>query len=233
MLTYARMIAQNLASIRTRVAGACNRSARKPEDITLVAVSKGVSAELIGQALDAGITDIGENRLQEALSKHQKIKPVKWHMVGHLQTNKAKDAVKIFDLIHSVDSTKLAQVINKAAFDTNKIQDVLIEVNTSGETAKFGLKPSEVIEVTEETSKLKNIRIKGLMTIAPAVDTPEISRPYFVMLRELMDKLNQLTSLRLTVLSMGMSGDFEIAIEEGANMIRLGRAIFQDADNHG
>ena len=154
---------------------------------------------------------------------------IRWHMVGHLQTNKVKDAVKIFDLIHSVDSAHLAAEIDKQALKINKIQDILIEIKTSPEVTKSGIKPDEAIEVIKEIDKFKNINIKGLMTIAPLADDPQKARPYFRMLRELMDKINALhvTPNRLHVLSMGMTDDFEIAIEEGSTMVRLGRAIFE------
>jgi pyridoxal phosphate enzyme (YggS family) len=149
-------------------------------------------------------------------------------MVGHLQTNKVKEAVKIFDLIHSVDSLYLAREIDKQAATVNKIPGILLQVKTSPEATKFGVKPEETIELIKEIAKLKNVKIRGLMTIGPAVDNPEKARPYFRVLRELKDKINDLrfTSCELRILSMGMSDDFEIAIEEGATMIRLGRVIF-------
>jgi pyridoxal phosphate enzyme (YggS family) len=149
-------------------------------------------------------------------------------MVGHLQTNKVKDAVKIFDLIQSVDSLHLAEEIDKQAAKINKIQDILIEVKTSPEATKFGLQLEVVIEVIKGITKLKNLNIKGLMTIAPIVDNPEKARPYFRLLRELGDKINEsrITNHESRILSMGMTDDFEVAIEEGANMVRLGRAIF-------
>lgn len=203
--------------------------------ITIVAVSKGRPLEQIKEAVEAGITDIGENKVQEALEKYNAIRTtqyaqrIKWHLVGHLQTNKVKDAVRIFDLIQSVDSLHLAQEIDKQAARINKIQDILVEVNVSGESTKFGLKPDAAIEVIKEIARLKNIKIKGLMTIAPMVDNPQITRPYFRELRELRDKINHLrfTTYDLQLLSMGMSDDFQVAIEEGATMVRLGRAIFE------
>jgi pyridoxal phosphate enzyme (YggS family) len=153
-------------------------------------------------------------------------------MVGHLQTNKVKDALNLFDLIQSVDSLNLAQEIDRQAAKIHKIQDILIEVKTSPEATKFGLKPDETVEVIKEMAKLKNINIKGLMTIAPIVDNPEKTRPYFKTLRILKDKINSLTltTYPLTLLSMGMTDDFEIAIEEGSNMVRIGRAIFESAE---
>lgn len=214
------MIKENIAKLKTLV----------PSQVTIVAVSKGRSIEEIKEVIAAGIIDIGENKVQEAQEKYGALKNqrVKWHMVGHLQTNKVKDAVKIFDLIQSVDSPHLAQEIDKQALKINKVQDILMEIKTSAEATKFGLKPEEAIAAIKEIAKLKNIKIKGLMTIAPLTDNPEKARPYFRMLRELRDKIYELrvTNYELRVLSMGMTDDFKIAIEEGATMVRLGRAIF-------
>jgi pyridoxal phosphate enzyme (YggS family) len=220
------MIRENITRVRARI----------PPGITIVAVSKTRTPQQLKEALKAGIADIGENRVQEALIKYKELSAVdyrpsaiKWHMVGHLQTNKVKEAVKIFDLIHSVDSIRLAVEIDKQAAGISKLQDILIEVKTSPEATKFGLAPDEVIAVIKEIAGLKNINIKGLMTIAPILDDPEKTRPYFRTLRELKDEINRLPVLKspLSVLSMGMSDDFEVAIEEGSNMIRLGRAIFE------
>ena len=230
------MIKENVSSIRQRILRVCSKINQDAGKITIIAVSKGRALEQIREAIEAGISDIGENRVQEAILKYnnltpnaQHLTPIKWHMVGHLQANKVKDAVRIFDLIQSVDSVRLAEEIDKQADKINKIQDILIEIKTSPEESKFGLKPDEVPGVIKEIAKLKNINIKGLMTIAPLVDNPEKTRPYFRILRELRDKINALrvTSYELRVLSMGMTDDFEVAIEEGANMIRIGRAIFE------
>lgn len=229
------MIRENIEKIRGRVASICSKTNRNPDAITIVAVSKGRAAEQISEVIRQGITDIGENKVQEALLQYQYLRstvygkqPVRWHMVGHLQTNKAREAVRIFDLIHSVDSIHLALEINKQAVKINKIQDILIEIKTSPEATKFGMPPEQVIEAIKEMVELKNINIKGLMTIAPLVDNAEKARPYFKTLRELMNKINALglTACSLQLLSMGMTEDFEVAIEEGANMLRLGRAIF-------
>lgn len=227
------MVRQNLENIKKRISAICSRADRDPGKIIIVAVAKNRTQIEIKEAIAAGISDIGENRVQEALLKFPELRAsnfeLRTHMVGHLQTNKVKEALKLFDLIHSVDSLHLAQEIDKQAAKIDKIQDILIEVKTSPEATKFGLKLAETIEVTKEIAKLKNINIKGLMTIAPVVDNPEKSRPYFRMLRELRDKINELqtTSYELRTLSMGMTDDFEVAIEEGADMIRLGRAIFE------
>ena len=230
------MIKENVFRIRQRILEVCSKINQDPGKITLIAVSKGRTIQQIKEAIEAGITDIGENKVQEAAAKYNELftrysllSTPKWHMVGHLQTNKVKDAVKIFDLIHSVDSARLAQEIDRQAEKINKIQDVLIEIKTSPEATKFGLKPNEAIEAIKEISKFKNINIKGLMTIAPIVNEPEKARPYFRILRELRDRINDTPyAIRHTpYLSMGMTDDFKVAIEEGSNMVRLGRAIFE------
>ena len=229
MLISLNMIKENILKIRERIALTCSRVNRDPGLITIVAVSKGRTPEQIKQVIDSGITDIGENKVQEALVKYNEItnkrvsgSRINWHMVGHLQTNKAKDAVRIFGLIHSVDSLHLAGEIDRQAGKINKIQDILIEVKTSAEPTKFGLKPDEIFEVIKGIAELKNINLKGLMTIAPLLANPDESRPYFSKLRKLRDKINP-----TMVLSMGMTDDFELAIEEGATMVRIGRAIFE------
>ena len=236
------MIKQNLASVQARIIFACAKAGRVPQEITLVAASKGRTVSQIKEVIAEGITDIGENRVQEALLKYDAIhttpdaRRIRWHMLGHLQTNKVEDAVKLFDLIHSVDSLRLAEQINKESGKIHKIQDALLEVNISSEPAKFGIKPEEAIGVIKEIAKFKNLNIKGLMGIAPIVDEPEKTRPYFRMLRDLLARIYELpacrqagecTSYELRVLSMGMSSDFEIAIEEGSNMLRLGRIVFE------
>ena len=226
------MIKDNIFKIKERIAQACSKVKRDPQEITVVAVAKGRTIDEIKEALDAGIKDIAENKVQEALLKYPHLtqQSIRWHMVGHLQTNKVKDTLKMFDLIHSLDSLHLAQETDKQAAKINKIQDILLEVNASGETSKFGLKPEETIGIIHEISEFKNINIRGLMTIAPLVDNPEESRPYFRKLRDLRDRINELTRQNrrneLNILSMGMTDDFEVAIEEGADMVRLGRAIF-------
>ncbi len=206
-----------------------------PSPVTIVAVSKGRTVDEIKEAIEAGITDIGENRVQEAVTKYRELlapdsqlPAIKWHLVGHLQTNKVKEAIKIFDLIHSLDSIKLAVEIDKAAAAINKVQDVLIEVNISGEQSKFGINPSEAIGFIKRLTEYKNINIKGLMTIAPIVNDSEQARPYFRKLRELKDKINELQApnFKLLTLSIGMSDDYKVAVEEGSNMVRLGRVIF-------
>ena len=228
------MVKNNISNIKERIALICPRINREPKSVTIVAIIKGRSLEEIEAVAQAGIVDIGENRVQEALAKYSTMRPevenslFHWHMVGHLQTNKVKLAVKIFDLIHSVDSLALAEEINKESAKVNKVQDILFQVNISGEATKFGFSDQEVMEAIPEIGKLKNINLKGLMAIAPLVAEPEKARPYFRILRELRDRINQLTNRQLTILSMGMTDDFEVAVEEGSNMLRLGRAIFEE-----
>lgn len=225
------MISENILDIKGRIARAALRAKRDAAGITIVAVSKGRSTQEIRQALEAGITDIGENRIQEAATKLNELRiqrELRTHMIGHLQTNKAKEAVQLFDLIQSVDSLRLAQSISRHAENLGKVQEALIEVKTSPEVTKFGLLPEEALKIIPEIAKLKNISIKGLMTIAPIVDNPEKTRSYFKLLKEVFDKINKLPNMDygLSILSMGMTDDFEIAIEEGSTMIRLGRGIF-------
>ncbi len=235
-----RMSRSNLEAVRARIHQVCARVGRDPNEITLVCVTKGVDINRIREVVGLGITDIGENRVQEAREKfglltslqatgNRRQAEIRWHMVGHLQRNKAKHAVRIFDLIHSVDSLDLAQEIDKEAKKIEKIQEILIEVNVSGESTKFGITAEETFLLAKEVSKLTSLRLKGLMTIAPLVDNPEKVRPYFKALRELRDEINQLLTVncKLLTLSMGMSQDFEVAIEEGATMMRIGTAIFR------
>lgn len=241
------MISNNLSELVLRIKSACQRSGREAEEITIVAVSKLANVEEIKEALEAGIINIGENRVQDALLKFDAIRPpqnvggrpqkscggrtspIRWHMVGHLQTNKVKEAVKVFDLIHSVDSERIAFEIDKQAAKINKIQGILIEVNVAQEKTKFGLNPQEAVAVIKKIAQLKNLKLKGLMAIAPQVFDHEKARPFFRQLRQLRDKLNELrvTSYELRDLSMGMTDDFEAAIEEGSTIVRIGRAIFK------
>jgi len=215
------MISDNIKSVTQRIAKCCEKARRPSDSVKLICVTKEASVDQVQEALQCGLRDMGENRVQSLVAKYNILgDKAAWHLIGHLQTNKVKDAVRIASLIHSLDSVRLAQAIDKEAKKIGKIQDVLIEVNTSQEEAKFGLKPEEVSNFFKEVSIYQNINIKGLMTMAPEVDDPEKARPYFKRLRELRD------SLGCQILSMGMSNDFEVAIEEGANMVRIGRAIF-------
>ncbi|MDD5465884.1 MAG: YggS family pyridoxal phosphate-dependent enzyme [Candidatus Omnitrophica bacterium] len=217
------MIKENIERVRRRIGQACVKIKADPGKITIVCVTKGRTVIQIQEAASYGLKDIGENRVQEAMEKYKQFSGLTWHMIGHLQSNKVKEAVKIFDFIHSVDSISLVQAIDKQAARINKIQDVFLEVKTSPEAAKFGFSSQALNVACAEITKLRNIKIKGLMTIAPLVSNAEEARPYFAELRQLRDKLNP-----AWLLSMGMSDDFLAAIEEGADIIRLGRAIFED-----
>jgi pyridoxal phosphate enzyme (YggS family) len=222
-------IAENLAWIKERINSACARANRKPEEINLVAVTKTVDTERIKEGIANGIKIIGENRVQEAKEKYPAIgNSVEWHMVGHLQTNKVKTALEVFSLIQSIDTIHLAEEIQKRALAISRIVPILIEVNTSGEETKYGLNPEELLSVITSIQAMPNLSIKGLMTIGPglAIENPEASRESFQMLYELKNKVESEFKLKLPYLSMGMSSDFEIAIEEGSNMIRIGTAIF-------
>jgi len=222
-------IKENLEKIQETIAQAAQKSGRSPQEITLVAVTKTMPVEIIKQAISYGIRIIGENKIQEAKTKKAAItEEIKWHMIGHLQTNKVKDAVQIFDLIHSVDSLKLALEINKKAADLNKIMPILLEVNISQEPSKYGLTKDDTSYLLEKIAHLNNIKIKGLMTMAP-YEAPETEiRKIFSELRELKNKIREqkINNIAMDYLSMGMSSDYHLAIEEGANMVRIGSALF-------
>lgn len=213
------MIKERVEDVKRRVKEACERRGRDPSEVLIVAVSKGFGEREIREAFEAGIRDFGENRVQEARSKIPLLNdlPIRWHMVGHLQTNKVNHALRLFEVIHSIDSIRIAEAINKRA--ERKIP-VLIEVNISGEGTKFGFKPEDVFDAYRKLKDLENLEIIGLMGMAPFVENPEDARPFFKKLREIRDKLG------LKELSMGMTQDFEVAVEEGATILRIGRAIF-------
>jgi hypothetical protein len=220
-------IAQNLKEVRAAIAAAAQRSRRDPGAVRLVAVSKTVDLERIRAAIDAGQDLFGENYLQEARDKIAVLgRAVSWHLVGSLQSNKARGAVELFDLIHAVDRLKLAQALDAAAARLSKVQDVLIQVNQAGEATKSGVEPAEAPALIQEVARLPHLKVLGLMTMPPWFPDPEAARPYFRALRELRDHLRGLTGLPLPELSMGMSGDFAVAIEEGATLVRVGTAIF-------
>jgi len=222
-------IKNNLEIINKKIKRAVLKVNRNPEEIKLVAVTKTATTGQIEEAINAGVKIIGENRVQDAKEKYNILTAdIEWHLIGHLQTNKAKYAVEIFDCIHSVDSIKLAQEIDKRSLQFGKIMDVLVEVNVSGEESKYGIKPEEVEPFLKEISEFPGIRVKGLMTIAPIVEDKEEVRPYFRKLRELSKEMKSknIENIKMNYLSMGMTEDFEIAIEEGANMVRIGRGIF-------
>jgi len=223
------LITQNLAEIKGRLAAAASRAGRDPSEVRLVAVTKTVDLERLQEAVAAGHTLFGENYVQEAKKKIAALGPgLTWHFIGHLQSNKAKAAVGVFHLIHSVDRLRLAQALEQAAARQDKIQDILIQVNVAGEETKSGAAPEEVQGLLEGISKMPHLRVMGLMTMPPWLADPEEVRPYFRALRELRDRLRdlRLPDTDLTELSMGMTGDFEAAVEEGATLVRIGTAIF-------
>jgi pyridoxal phosphate enzyme (YggS family) len=223
-----------LAFINQRIAAACARSGRSPSEITLVGVSKTVAPALVKSAIEAGLRVIGENRVQEASSKINELKDVtlrldvQWHLIGHLQSNKAGRAVELFDMIQSVDSLKLAERLNHLAGGIEKRLPILIEVNLGGEESKSGTPPDEVIPLCEKAGKLAHLELRGLMSVPPFLTNPEEMRQYFRRLRELRDEARHAGTVdeRFKELSMGMSNDFEVAIEEGATIVRIGTAIF-------
>lgn len=227
-------IDDNLARVFDRIAEAASRASRDPSDIELIAVSKTRTVEEIQRAIEAGVTNIGENRIQEAEAKFVQLglnephPKVRRHFVGHLQRNKVKKALPLFDLIHSVDSLRLGEAISQQAQVLGKKADVLVEVNTSSEASKFGLEIEETTDIVERLSQLPNIRILGLMTVAAFIQDAEKVRPCFVELRRLSEKIRRqdYPGIEMKYLSMGMSSDFETAIEEGANMVRIGTSIF-------
>ena len=222
-------IVGNIARIRERIAAACLRAGRRPEDVKLVAVSKTVSPELIWQAFDAGLRDFGENRIQEAEAKRPALADLDatWHLVGHLQTNKAKPARELFHWIHSVDSLRLAERLDKVAPPSGRLP-ILLEVNLAEEPSKFGVREEEVVELAEHVGRLPSLELRGLIVIPPFFEDPNEARPFFRRLNELAATiaLRNLPGVSMQELSMGMSHDFEVAIEEGATIVRIGTAIF-------
>ena len=214
------LIAENLERLNARIAETAARAGRRPDEITLVAVTKKQPAASVTEALAAGATDVGENYVQEAAEKREAVSGGRWHLMGHLQTNKAKVAVSLFDLVQSVDSIKVAQALGKQAQTAGKTQDILLQVHLGEEETKTGLPPVEVLDSAAEVSALAGVAVRGLMGIAPNGVDP---RPYFQELRQLFERL---PAANRQILSMGMSGDFEAAIEEGTTMIRVGTAIF-------
>jgi pyridoxal phosphate enzyme (YggS family) len=211
----------NLERVRERVARAAGRAGRRAEDVLLVAVSKTVEVERIREAIAAGVPALGENRVQEARGKIAELgRPVPWHLIGHLQTNKVKEALALFDLIHSIDRIELARECDRRARERRSAVDVLVEVNVAGEASKGGVAPDAVAEMLDAIARLSSLRVRGLMAIPPAAERPEEARQWFQALRKLGERHG------LAELSMGMSGDFEVAIEEGATMVRVGTAIF-------
>ncbi len=218
-------IAENIAEVRKRIAAACERAGRSAETVLLLPVSKGHPAEAVEEAARLGFRVFAENKVQEAKAKiPQCSSRLQWHMIGHLQSNKARDAVQMFSMIESIDSLSLAQEVNKWAEKLRRRIPILVEVNTGGEGSKYGFKPGEI--PIEEINALPRLEVQGLMTVAPYTPTPERVRPYFRQLRDLKDECSSRLGAPLPHLSMGMSGDFEVAIEEGATIVRIGTALF-------
>ncbi|KPK91404.1 hypothetical protein AMJ80_07385 [bacterium SM23_31] len=224
-------IAENIKTVKKQIAQAAQRNGRKAEDITLIAVTKTHPAAVVDEAIRCGITDIGENRIQEAVEKYENVKKqAVWHLVGHLQRNKVKTALRIFDIIHSIDSLRLAVEINKRAAGT---VDVFVEVNIGEEKSKSGIMPGETLSFLKELRVFPNLRCRGLMTIPPMIDDAEKLRHYFRDVAEIQAGANRMNifDYPLTDLSMGMTDDYQIAIEEGATMVRIGRALFGERRN--
>jgi PLP dependent protein len=220
------IIKENLLRVRERIENAARKAGRDSNEIKLVTVSKTVETDRIKEAIEAGIAILGENYVQEAQKKIEEIgRPVSWHFIGHLQSNKAKYAVRLFDMIHALDSISLAEELNRRAEQSDQVMKVMIEVNLSKEATKFGTDEEMMLNLAKRIQRLKHLSLEGLMTMPPYFDSPEMSRPYYIALRELKEKMAK-EGIPMKELSMGMSNDFEIAIEEGATFVRVGTAIF-------
>lgn len=221
---------KRIQNIKNRIEEAADGCGRDPSTVRLVAVSKTIPVNRVREAIEAGVTVLGENYVQEAREKFNQLAtcPVSWHFIGHLQSNKAKYAVRLFDMIHSVDTLKLARELNKQAQKNAKVQNVLIQINISKESSKSGADAKNVLDLIDTVRHLENLSVKGLMTMPPFFNDPEKARPYFSALRNLRDRIRQETppEVALDELSMGMTGDFEVAIQEGATLVRIGTAIF-------
>ena len=223
-----RSLEEILAEVRGRIAAACGRAGRDPSEVEIVAVTKTHGAEVVREAWEAGLTIVGENKVQEAAWKRPaSVSGPMWHLIGHLQSNKVRHALELFDFIHSVDTVKLADRINLIAEDVGASPHVLLEVNVSGERSKSGMRPEDVAQAVHRIrEECPRITVEGLMTMAPFSENPEDARPFFRRLRELRDEVEQLEGVGLPRLSMGMSGDYEVAVEEGATWVRLGTVLF-------
>ena len=223
------MLKENLANVEKNIEQACKNTGRSRDEVTLIAVSKTKPIEMLQEIYDENIRDFGENKVQELCSKMEQLpSDIRWHMIGHLQRNKVKYIVGKVELIHSVDTYRLAEEINIQAKKQNVIVPILVEVNIAHEESKFGISAEDAILLVEDISKLENIRIKGLMTIAPYVENPEDNRLYFRKIKQLsVDITNKnIDNVSMEILSMGMTGDYMVAIEEGATMVRVGTGIF-------
>lgn len=223
------MIKENLEAVEANIAKACEKAGRDRSEVTLIAVSKTKPADMLKETYDCGIRCFGENKIQEICEKRDVLpSDICWHMIGHLQRNKVKQIIADVALIHSVDTYRLAEEINIHAKKVNRIVPILIEVNIAGETSKFGIAKEGALQLIEEVSKLENIAVKGLMTIAPYVENSEDNRGYFQEIKELSVDITQknIDNVSMDILSMGMTGDYIVAIEEGATMVRVGTGIF-------
>ena len=223
------MLKENLQSVEENIKNACEKAGRKREDVTLIAVSKTKPVEMLQEIYDQNIRNFGENKVQEMCDKMEVLpKDIKWHMIGHLQTNKIKYIIGKTELIHSVDSLHLAQEISKQAVKHDVQTDILIEINIANEQTKFGIDAGDTIQLVREIAALPNIHIKGLMTIAPFVENPEDNRLYFRRIHQLSVDITKenIDNVNMDILSMGMTGDYMVAIEEGATMVRVGTGIF-------
>ena len=224
------MIDANVDTIRRRIAAACKRVGRTPDEVTLVAIAKTFPAEVIREAVRAGVPDIGENYVQELLAKREQLaaEQIRWHFVGHLQSNKVRHIAPWVALIHAVDSLGVAQELDRRAARAGRVIDLLVEVNTTGEETKFGFSPDATVSFLRSLDSLAHIRVAGLMTVGPFLPDPEESRPMFRRLHQLRDEARALGQANVTMqhLSMGMTGDFEVAVEEGATLVRIGTALF-------
>ena len=221
-------IKENLALIREKIKTAAEKSGRSEDDITLVAVTKTYPPEMINEAIKCGVTDIGENKVQEIMQKYDYVNPVRWHLIGHLQSNKVKYIIDKVYMIHSVDSIHLMDEIDRQAKKHDLVMKILIQINISGEETKFGIRPEQIGEMLEHAKGLENIKVCGLMTILPKIDSTVSNRLHFVNINQIYIDISaeKYDNITMQYLSMGMSGDFETAIEEGSNMVRIGRAIF-------
>lgn len=223
------MLKENLKEVEKNISQACEKAGRNREDVTLIAVSKTKPVPMLQEIYEEGIRDFGENKVQELASKYEELpKDIRWHMIGHLQRNKVKQVIDKACLIHSVDSYRLAEEINIQAKKKNIIVPILVEVNIAEEESKFGIHREDAIQLVEEIAELENIRIEGLMTIAPYVEDPEKNRQYFRNIKQLSVDITRknIDNVTMNVLSMGMTGDYTVAIEEGATLVRVGTGIF-------
>ncbi len=229
------MLTENLQDVERKIQRACDRANRAREEVTLIAVSKTKPVSMLQEVYDLGIRNFGENKVQELTEKHPQLpSDIKWHMIGHLQRNKVKNVIDKAALIHSVDSIRLAEAIETEAAKKDLIVDILLEVNVAEEESKFGLNVGEVLPAIEVISKFPHIRIKGLMTIAPFVENPEENRTVFARLHKLSVDIESknIDNVSVSILSMGMTNDYEVAIEEGATMVRVGTGIFGERNYH-